>query len=346
MNVFIGLDVSLASTAIYAVSESGKILQAVSADSEPEALVRALGQIEGSIASVGLEAGPLSQWLHKHLSDAGFNTVLLETRHVKGVLKALPINTDRRDAEGIARLLHMGWFRPVHCKSISAQETRALLTTRKALQQSVMNLESSVRGVLRNFGLKIGSVTKQRFEARVRELADGNMMLEAAVDAILASRRALREQYSEVDTRLVALAKGDAVCELMMSMPGVGAIIALTVKSAIDDPERFKSSKDVGPWSGLTPKRSQSGEMDIVGHITKAGDASLRAALYQAATVMLNIAKPNWLSAWALRVAHRRGKKRATTALARRICVVLHRMWRDGRVFATTRERAMSTKLA
>lgn len=342
MNVFIGLDVSLASTAICAVSESGQILRALSADSEPEALVRVLRDIDGTIVGVGLEAGPLSQWLHKHLTDAGFETVLLETRHVKGVLKAMPIKTDRRDAEGIARLLHMGWFRPVHCKSISSQETRALLTIRKTLQQSVMNLELSIRGVLRNFGLKIGPITKQRFEARVRELADGNPILEAAVEAILRARAELRKQYGEVDTRLVTLAKDDVVCRLMMSMPGVGTIVALTVKSAIDDPERFRSSKDVGPWAGLTPKRTQSGEMDIVGQITKAGDASLRTALYQAATVMLNIAKPNWLTAWALRVAHRRGKKRATVALARRICVILHRMWRDRAVFEVTRERAMS----
>ena len=136
MNVFIGLDVSLASTAICAVSESGQILRALSADSDPEPLVHALREIDGTIVGVGLEAGPLSQWLYKHLTDAGFETVLLETRHVKRVLKAMPINTDRRDAEGIARLLHMGWFRPVHCKSISSQETRALLTIRKTLQRS------------------------------------------------------------------------------------------------------------------------------------------------------------------------------------------------------------------
>lgn len=342
MNVFIGLDVSLASTAICAVSEGGKILRATSADSEPEALVRTLKEVDGTIVSVGLEAGPLSQWLYKHLADAGFETILLETRHVKGVLKAMPIKTDRRDAEGIARLLHMGWFRPVHCKSISAQETRALLTTRKALQQSVINLELSIRGVLRNFGLKIGVVTKRNFESRVRELADGNPMLEAAVDAILSARTSLREEYAEIDKQLVGLAHDDVICRLMMTMPGVGAIIALTVKSAIDDPERFRSSKDVGPWVGLTPKRNQSGEMDIVGRITKAGDASLRAALYQAATVMLNIAKPNWLTAWALRVAARRGKNRATVALARRICVILHRMWRDGTAFEVTRESAIA----
>lgn len=132
----------------------------------------------------------------------------------------------------------------------------------------------------------------------------------------------------------------------MMTMPGIGAIVALTVKSAVDDPERFRSSKDIGPWAGLTPRRDQSGDRDVVGQITRAGDESLRTALYQAATVMLNRARPNWLTAWALRVAGRRGKKRATVALARRIGVVLHRMWRDGTEFRFTRDEAMAASAA
>ncbi|MES0828169.1 IS110 family transposase [Ruegeria sp. SCP11] len=342
MNVFIGLDVSLESTAVCVVSEHGKISQATAAASEPEALVKALEEIEGSVLCVGMEAGPLSQWLHKHLTDAGFDTVLMETRHVKSVLKAMPIKTDRRDAEGIARLLQTGWYRPVHCKSASAQETRALLTARRSLQRGILNLELSIRGVLRNFGLKVGKVSKGKYEARIRELANGSPMLELAMVVTLNARTTMKEQFAELDRQLLALAKRDPVSQLMITMPGVGAIVALTVKSAIDDPGRFKSSKDVGPWAGLTPKRNQSGETDIVGRITKAGDTSLRAALYQAATVMLNNAKYNWLTAWALRVASRRGKKRATVALARRICVVLHNMWLHRTKFEFTRCGAMS----
>ncbi len=256
----------------------------------------------------------------------------------------MPLKTDRRDAEGIARLLQMGWFRPVHCKSVSAQETRALLTTRKAIKQAITNLELSVRGVLRNFGLKMGVVTKVKYAIRVQELAEGNIMLEAAVAPILQARTALREQLCILDKHVQDLAKDDPICQLMMTMPGVGPIVALTVKSAIDDPDRFKSSKDVGPWSGLTPRRNQSGEKDIVGQITKAGDAGLRSALYQAATVMLHRGKKNWLTAWALRVAQRRGQKRATVALARRIGVVLHRMWRNGTEFRFTRDDCMPTQ--
>src|SRR5690554_4971125 len=156
MDHFIGLDVSLASTAICVLNAHGKVAKETTATSEPEELVTALRALSGSIIAVGLEAGPLSQWLHKHLTEAGFEAVLMETRQVKGALKAMPIKTDRRDAEGIARLLQMGWFRPVHCKSVSAQEMRAVLTARKSIQQAVINLELSMRGVLRNFGLKMG----------------------------------------------------------------------------------------------------------------------------------------------------------------------------------------------
>jgi transposase len=195
---------------------------------------------------------------------------------------------------------------------------------------------------LRNFGLKVGKVSKGEYEARIRELANGNPMLELAVVVTLNARATMKDQFAELDRQLLALAKRDPVSRLMMTMPGVGAIVALTVKSAIDNPGRFKSSKDVGPWAGLTPKRNQSGETDIVGRITKAGDTSLRAALYQAATVMLNNAKHNWLTVWALRVASRRGKKRATVALARRICVVLHNMWQHRTKFELTRAGAVS----
>lgn len=342
MEVYIGLDVSLTSTAICVVTAHGKVVKETTAASEPEELVSVLRSLAGNPVAVGLEAGPLSQWLHKHLTEVGFETVLMETRLVKGAMKAMPIKTDRRDAQGIARLLQMGWFRQVHCKSLSAQEMRALLTARKSIQKAMLDLELSIRGVLRNFGLKIGKISKGRFEERVRELSVGNPMLEAAANPILTARRSLRDELAGLEKLLRAHAKSDPICRLMMTMPGAGAIVALTVRSAIDDPERFHSSKDVGPWVGLTPRRDQSGDRDVVGQITRAGDDSLRTALYQAATVMLNRARPNWLTAWALRVAGRRGKKRATVALARRIGVVLHRMWRDGTEFRFTREEAMA----
>ena len=192
----------------------------------------------------------------------------------------------------------------------------------------------------------MGRVAKGRFEARVRELAEGNPMLESAANPILASRQALRHELAGLENTLRDLAKEDLVCRTLMTMPGVGALVALTIKAAIDVPERFRSSKDIGSWVGLTPRREQSGERDIVGQISRAGDIGLRTALYQEATVMLHRGRKNWLAAWALNVAKRRGKKRATVALARRIGVVLHRMWKDGTDFRFTREDAAEVAAA
>lgn len=333
MKLFIGLDVSLAKTAVCVVSEHGQIVKEAEVASEPEALARWLGNLDGSVAAIGLEAGPLSQWLHRRLGESGLEVVLMETRQVKGALKAMPIKTDRRDAEGIARLLHLGWFRPVHCKSVSAQEVRAVLGARKAVQQNMIALEMSLRGLLRNFGLKVGTISRGRFESRIRELADGNSMLETATAPMLRARASLRQELAGLEKQVRQLAQDDPVCHRLMTMPGVGAVVALTFRSAVDDPARFSSSKKVGPWAGLTPSRTQSGERDVSGGITKAGDAKLRRALCQAATVMMNRGRSTWLRTWGAQLAQRRGRKCAMVALARRIAIILHRIWVDGTVF-------------
>lgn len=335
MKLFVGLDVSLEKTAICVISEHGKIVREAQAASEPEALTRWLRELDGNIAVIGLEAGPLSQWLHRGLTEAGLGIVLMETRQVKGALKAMPIKTDRRDAEGIARLLHLGWFRPVYCKSISAQEVRAVLGARKAVQQGFIALEMSLRGLLRNFGLKVGSISRGRFELRLRELTTGNQMLEAATEPMLRARLSLRQELAGLERRVRHLAQNDPVCRRMMSMPGVGAVVALTCRSAVDDPGRFTSSEKVGPCVGLTPSRNQSGERDVSGGITKAGDVNLRRALCQAATVMMHRGRSTWPRTWAAQLARRRGTKCAMVALARRIGVILHRMWVDDTDFRT-----------
>lgn len=333
MRLFIGLDVSLAKTAICVVSEHGKIAREAEVVSKPELLNAWLQTLDGNIAALGLEAGPLSQWRHRGLTDAGLDAVLTETRQVKGALRAMPIKTDRRDAEGIARLLHLGWFRPVHCKSVSAQEVRAILSARKAIQQNMITLEMSLRGLLRNFGLKVEAISRGRFELSIRELAKGNAMLETATAPMLRARASLRQELAGLEKLVRQMAQDDPVCMRLMTMPGVGAVVAPTYRSAIDDPARFTSSKNVGPWVGLTPSRNQSGERDVSGGITKAGDVNLRRALCQAATVMMNRGRATWLRTWGAQVAKRRGRKRAMVALARRISVILHRMWVDGTNF-------------
>ena len=267
--------------------------------------------------------------------------VLLETRHVKAALSAMVVKTDRKDARGIAQLLRMGWFRPVHAKSPATQEVRALLVARKLLQAKLLDVELSIRGILRGFGLKMGEVSKARFGARVRELVAGQAMLERIMEPMLRAREALRTEYCRLHREMLAIVKADAVCRRLMTVPGVGAMVALTFTSAIDDPARFTSSKAVGAHFGLTPKKYQSGETDVTGGISRAGDTMARTALYEAAQSMLTrVVRMSSLKRWALDVAKRRGMKRAKVALARKLAAVLYRMWVDGTEFRWSKEAA------
>ena len=204
---------------------------------------------------------------------------LLETRHVRDAFKAMPVKTDRKDARGIAQLMRLGWFRPVHCKSLPAQEVRALLTARKLLQTKNHDVEMSVRGVLRGFGLKVGPTTPRSFPGRVRELIAGHPTLSVVAEALLAARNTLFAEWQKLEKRLRSLAREDRRVRLLMTSPGVGPIVALTYASAIDDPGRFRSSKAVGALFGLTPRKYQSGETDVTGRISKIGDGSVRTAL-------------------------------------------------------------------
>jgi transposase len=316
------------------VDATGRIVREAKVASEPEALVVFFHQLGVAVTRIGLEAGPLSQWLHAGLTRAGFEAVLLETRHVKAALSAMVVKTDRKDARGIAQLLRMGWYRPVHCKSPPAQEVRALLVGRKLLQGKLVDVELSIRGILRGFGLKLGEVSKGRFAARVRELIAGQAMLERVIEPMLRAREALRTEYHGLHRAVLAIVREDATCRRLMSVPGVGPLVAITFTAAVDDPARFRRSRAVGAHFGLTPKKYQSGETDVTGGISKVGDAMVRTALYEAANVLLTrTGKFSSLKRWALDVSQRRGMRRAKVALARKLATVLHRLWIDGSEF-------------
>jgi transposase len=334
MNHYAGIDVSLESSSVCLVDATGKVIAEAKVASEPEALVTWFRGRPEVVAGIGLEAGPLSQWLFAALEAAGLPAVLLETRHVRAAFKTMSVKTDRKDARGIAQLMRLGWFRPVHCKSVSAQETRALLTARKLLQGKRYDVEMSLRGVLRGFGLKVGATTPKTFAARVRELVAGHRTLETVATALLAARETLLEQFKALERRLMAIGRADERVRQLSSVPGVGALVALTFTAAIDDPGRFRASRQVGAHFGLTPKRYQSGETDVTGRITKVGDHGVRVALYEAANAMLTRpVKGSALKDWALAVARRSGPKKAKVALARKLAVVMHRMLADGTYF-------------
>ena len=341
MEHYAGIDVSLESASVCVVDASGRIVREAKVASEPEALITWFGKLGVEVSRIGLEAGPLSQWLYAGMREAGLPVELLETRHVRDAFKAMPVKTDRNDARGIAQLMRLGWFRPVHCKSLPAQELRAVLTARKLVQGKHHDIEMSLRGILRGFGLKVGPTTPRSFEGRVRQLVEGHPTLLAIADALLLARATLAQQLGKLQKRLVSLASDDTRTRLLMSTPGVGVLVALTYVAAIDDPARFRSSKAAGAHFGLTPKKYQSGETDITGRISKIGDASVRTALYEAANVILTRpVKGSSLKSWAMRVAKRAGMRKAKVALARKLAVVLHRMLADGTQFTADKAAA------
>jgi transposase len=338
MEHYAGIDVSLECSSVCIVDAAGKIVREGKVASEPEALIAWFGLSRLELVRIGLEAGPLSQWLYPTMHRAGLAVELLETRHVRRAFETMLVKSDRNDARGIAQLMRLGWFKPVHCKSLAAQEMRALLTARKLVQSKLHDVQNSVRGILRGFGLKVGETTPKRFSGRITELVTGHPNLEVIAEALLTVHAVLLREFKDFEKRLRLAARSDTRARLLMSVPSVGTIIALTYASAIDDPARFTSSKRVGAHFGLTPKKYQSGETDYSGRISKIGDASVRAALFEAAHTMLT--KPlkgcTQLKSWAMRIARRAGMRKAKVALARKLAVIMHRMLADAQPFNPT----------
>jgi transposase len=339
MKHYAGLDVSVKETSVCIVDEAGTICCEAKVPSHPEDLVGLLRDPAWRLVRVGLEAGPLSQWLFSGMAEAGLPVVCIETRHTKAFLKAQVNKSDRNDARGIAQMMRVQLFRPVHVKTLTSQKHRALLTARKLLQEKFVAIENDIRGLLRNFGLKVGAVGVLKFDQRIRELVDGLPALVEIMEPLLASRKQLREAFTALHRKVLSIVRDDAVCRRLMTIPGVGPVVSLAFRSTIDIPARFINSKAVGPALGLTPVLHQSGESHRLGRISLCGDEMMRHLLYEAAQVMLTRAQAwSWLKAWAMSIAKRRGLQKAIVALARRLAVIMHRMWTDGTEFRWTRE--------
>jgi transposase len=343
MDYFAGLDVSVKETSVCIADDAGKIVREARVASEPEALLEVLTNTIYRFKRVGLEAGPLSQWLYSVLAEAGLPVICVETRHMRAVLKAQINKTDRNDARGIAQMMRVGLYRPVHVKTLRSQKLRVLLTHRKLLQSKAIAIENDLRATLRNFGLKVGMVGTVKFEARIRELVESLPDLAVLVEPLLIVRQVVREQLGILHRRLLAIVRDDDVCRRLMTIPGVGPVVALTYRATVDVPARFRNSKAVGAVFGLTPAKYQSGENDRTGAISRCGDEMMRMMLYEVAQSMLvRSAKWSWLKAWAIKIARHRGIKKAIVALARRLAVIMHRMWVDGTEFRWTREVAVA----
>src|SRR6187200_271069 len=276
-----GLDVSVKETSVCIVDETGKIIREVKVASEPDALLAVLTNPAYRFRRIGLEAGPLSQWLFSALVEAGLPVICVETRHMRAALRAQINKTDRNDARGIAQMMRAGLYRPVHVKTLRSQKLRMLLTHRKLLQSKAIAIENDLRGTLRNFGLKVGVVGAVKFEVRIKELVENLPDVAALIEPLLIIRRALREQIGVLHRRLLAVVRDDDVCRRLMTIPGVGPVVSLTYRATVDVPARFRKSKSVGAVFGLTCAKYQSGEVDWDGRISRCGDEMMRVMLYE-----------------------------------------------------------------
>ena len=335
MNYYTALDVSLRSVNICIVDNDGLVQFERKVSSEVDEIVTCLKCFEPCITSIGFEAGTLPQHLTYGLQAAGYEVICLEARQVSAALSAMRNKTDKNDARGIAQVLRTGWYSRVHVKSFESHLIRATLTSRKAILTKCVDLENEVRGLIRLVGIKLPPRVKHEiFGSLCRDLIAPHKQLALAIIPLLDARLALYDIYLELDKQVQQQAKEDPVCKLFMTVPGVGMITALTFKAAVDDPSRFTKSKTVAAHFGLTPRRFQSGEIDNPGRISKAGDPEVRAALYLSARSML-VRSNEWssLKVWGMKLVKTKGHRKAVTAVARKLAVILHKMWVDGSEF-------------
>jgi transposase len=294
---------------------------------------------------IGLETGPTTTWLWTELKRLGLPVICIDARHAKAVLKMQINKSDRNDAAGIARIMQTGWFKEVRVKNIDSHLIKALLVSRALLVKIKRDLENQIRGLLKNLGLIIGRAKFNVFAVRAEELIEDRPELEAVIKPLLAARKVIEGQVADLDRKVLKLARHDVQVRRLMTVPGIGPVTALCFKATIDDPTRFKRSRSVGAYVGLTTRRHASGEVDWSGRISKCGDAMLRMYLFEAAGVLLTRV-PKWsaLKAWGIRLAKRNGLRKAKVAVARKLAVILHRMWIDETEFNWSKKEAAASQ--
>jgi transposase len=331
---FAGLDVSLEETAICVVDETGRIVKELRAASDPQALIDALGEIGLPLERIGLEACSLAAWLYDGIRAEGLPAICIETRAANAAMKTMPNKTDRNDARALAQIMRTGWYRRVYVKSRQCRLWRSLLVARRTVLNEMRTIENVVRAILREAGIKLGTPSRTAFAGRVRELADADPVVMPLVEPLLTILATMLGEFARLTKQVLDLVRKEEVCRRLMSAPGVGPITALAFRATVDQPDRFRRSRNVGAHLGLTPARYQSGETDIQGKVSRCGDELARTALYEAAhTLLVRSKKWSSLRAWGMNIARRRGMARARVAVARKLAVILHRMWSDATEF-------------
>lgn len=331
MGFYAGLDVSLKRTQICVVDEVGTVVWRGWSDTHPDMIAEKLAQFAGGLTLAGLETGSLTPWLFRSLKALGLPVVCMDARRAADAIKARSVKTDKTDALALAEMLRAGWFKAVHVKSEDSHRHRALLGARDQLVKNKRMILGQVRGMLKPFGITFGcrQGTKQ-FGERARQATAHDDILSKCVGALFDALTALDAQIAVLDREVRSIARASKACWHLMSVPGVGPITALAFAATIEDPARFKRNRDVGAYLGLTPRRYQSGDRDISGGISHQGDDMTRHYLYEAANCLLTTVKADSpLKAWGRGLAQRVGAKKARTAVARKMAVLLMGIWKE-----------------
>lgn len=336
---YVGLDVAMAKTAVCVIDGAGRRVWAGACASTPDAIAATVRARAPRAARVALETGPLAVWHWYALAEAGLPVVCVHARHAKAALELQLNKTDPNDAYGLAQLVRTGWFRPVTLKSRESYRWRLLLAARARLVGTRTMLYNQIRGLVKTFGVVLPAGKGSAFAASVAQALSGPLAAEPTVSLVIESQLALWRTVDALAARyereVERFARRDPVCRRLQTVPGVGVLTAVTYRAAVDDPARFGSSADVAAYLGLTPKRYQSGDVDRVGRISKSGDVLARAMLFEAAHALLTRSRgASALQAWGRQLAARVGRKKAAVALARKLAIVLFRLWRDGTTFA------------
>jgi transposase len=333
MEEYIGLDVSLKETAI-SVRRDGVRVWRGKCPSDPRLLAEVIRKRAPKAKRVVFETGPLSVWFYHALSAEGLPAICIDARHAKAALDMSPNKTDANDADGLAQLAEVGFYREVRVKGYDSMLTRTLVAARTKLIRITIELSNQIRGLMKTFGLVVPSSKGGRFEANVRRLLADHDELKAIILPVLEAWRGVRIHAADLGRQLLAGAQRSRSCKLLMTIPGVGAVTATAFTAAIEDPANFKTSRSVGAWLGLTTRRYQSGEVDYDGHISRRGDAHLRGLLYEAAMVIMTRTQADSsLRAWGLKLREKIGFKRAAVAVARKLAVVMHAMLKSDTAF-------------
>lgn len=333
MEEYIGLDVSLKETAV-SIRRNGRRVWRGKCASDPGAIANLIRKQAPTAERVVFETGPLSVWFYHALCAEGLPAICIDARHAKAALDMAPNKTDANDADGLAHLAEVGFYREVRVKGYDSMLTRTLVIARTRLVRITTELSNQIRGLMKTFGLVVPKGGGQIFETNVRNLLDNNDGLERIILPLLEAWRGIRDRAAQLDRQLVAAARQSDACRVLMSIPGIGAVTSASFVAAIEDPKNFRSSRSVGAWLGLTTRRYQSGEVDYDGHISRRGDSHLRGLLYEAATVILTRSRTDSsLRSWGLKLRDRAGFKRAAVAVARKLSVIMHRMLTTGETF-------------